>query len=68
MSKKKKGLQEFSDEDQKYYEREARLQYGADSVNQSVQRWNSYSEAEQDAIKLEGDQIYMDFGGCHGCR
>ncbi len=60
MSKKKRGLDGHSDEQQKQYEREARLQYGRDTVNDSMQRWNSYSEAEQEAIKAEGNQIYVD--------
>lgn len=60
MSKKKRGLDSHSDEQQKQYEREARLQYGRDTVNDSMQRWNSYSEAKQEAIKAEGNQIYVD--------
>lgn len=40
------------------YEREARLQYGADTVNASIQRWNSYGKARQDEIMAEGRQIY----------
>lgn len=56
----KKQLKSHSDEQQKQYEREARLQYGPDRVNESIKRWNSYSDAEQEAIKAEGSQIYVD--------
>lgn len=48
----------FSDEQQKQYEREARLQYGPDLVNESVKRWNSYTPAQQQAIRDEGERIY----------
>lgn len=60
MSKKKRGLKRHSAEEQKQYEREARLQYGPDTVNASIERWNSYSDAEQKAITAEGNQIYVD--------
>jgi DNA-binding transcriptional MerR regulator len=58
---KKHLFQGFSDEKQKEYEREIRLQYGPDTVNQSVKRWNSYSQAERDGIADEGNQIYSDW-------
>ncbi len=58
MPKKKGGFPRHSDEDQRYYEREARLQYGADAVNSSLERWGSYSKAQQDAIIAEGERIY----------
>lgn len=60
MSKKKRGLKPHSEEQQKYYEREARLQWGPASVNESIGRWNSYSKAEQDVIIAEGNQIYVE--------
>ena len=60
MSKKRRGLKQHSPEQQKQYEREARLQYGPGEVNESIGRWNSYSKAEQEAIKAEGNQIYVD--------
>ena len=62
MSEKKRGLQPHSDEEQRDYEREARLQYGPGIVNESIARWQGYSKAEQDAIMAEGDQIYRDLG------
>jgi len=58
MGKKKRGLKRHSAEEQKQYEREARLQYGPERVNESIGRWNSYSQARQDAIMAEGSQIY----------
>jgi len=56
-----KGLFEgFDPEQQKQYEREARLQYGPDNVNESIKRWNSYTKAQQEAIFEEGGAIYGD--------
>ena len=60
MSKKKRGLKRHSGDQQKQYEREARLQYGPAEVNETIGRWNSYSKARQAAIMAEGDQIYAD--------
>ncbi|MDE2950977.1 MAG: TipAS antibiotic-recognition domain-containing protein [Chloroflexota bacterium] len=60
MSEKKTGLKRHNAEEQKQYEREARLQYGPGTVNESIERWNSYSGAEQEAIIAEGNQIYVD--------
>lgn len=50
----------FSEEQQKDYEREARLQWDADTVNDSVARWASYSPAQKEAIMAQGNQIYTD--------
>ena len=60
MAKKKRGLKQHSREQQKQYEREARLQYGPAEVNATIKRWNDYGKAQQDAIMAEGDQIYSD--------
>ncbi|MDE2855291.1 MAG: TipAS antibiotic-recognition domain-containing protein [Chloroflexota bacterium] len=60
MSRKRRGLKQHNPEQQKHYEREARLQYGPAEVNETIGRWNSYSKAEQEAIKAEGNQIYID--------
>lgn len=60
MSPKKRGLKRHSPEEQQHYEREARLQYGPAQVNDSIQRWQSYSKAQQEAIIAEGEQIYVD--------
>lgn len=50
----------FTEEKQKYYERVARLQFGPDRVNESIKRWNGYSEAEREAVRQEGGQVYLD--------
>lgn len=47
-------------EEEKQMTREARLQYDPDLVNESVQRWGSYSEAEKQRIMDEGNRIYHD--------
>lgn len=60
MSDDKKGFERHSDDQQKQYEREARLQYNPNMVNESIKLWNSYSKDEQDAIMEEGSQIYID--------
>ncbi|MCY4020742.1 MAG: TipAS antibiotic-recognition domain-containing protein [Chloroflexi bacterium] len=60
MSEKKSGLKRHSAEEQQFYEREARLQYGPGTVNESIERWNSYDDVEQEAIVAEGNQIYVD--------
>lgn len=60
MAKQRRGLQPHSAEEQKQYEREARLQWGPASVNESISRWNSYSEARQAAIIAEGNRIYSE--------
>lgn len=60
MSKNKKVFERQDDEQQKQYTREARLQYNPSIVNESMQRWNSYSKDRQDEIMEEGNQIYVD--------
>ena len=57
---KKQLFEAFSDEKQKEYEREARLQWGPGSVNESVKRWGGYSDAQREAIQVEGGEIYRD--------
>lgn len=68
MSKKERGLQRHSDGEQKQYEREARLQYGPAEVNETIGTWNSYSKAKQEAIKAEGDQVYLDLADVMAAR
>ena len=68
MAKKKRGLKTHSPEQQKQYEREARLQYGPSEVNDSIQRWNSFSKAQQDTIIAEGNQIYVDLAAAMEAR
>ena len=60
MSGKKRGLQRPNAQEQKQYEREARLQYGPGAVNESIERWQNYSDAEQAEIIAEGNQVYAD--------
>ena len=55
---KKKLFKGFSDKKQKEYEREARLQYGPDLVNESVARWASYGKSKQADIMAEAGDIY----------
>lgn len=50
----------FSEETQKQYEREARLQYDPQIVNDSIKRWSHYSQAEKDHILAEAGEIYRD--------
>ncbi|MBZ0277992.1 MAG: MerR family transcriptional regulator [Anaerolineae bacterium] len=57
---KKQLFKAFSEKQQKQYEREARLQYGPELVNESVKRWGSYTKAKKEAIMEEGNQIYLD--------
>jgi hypothetical protein len=56
----KKQAGAWSPKKQKHYERVARLQYGAEIVNESVQRWNNYTKAQQEAIQREGGEVYID--------
>lgn len=57
---KKRMFEGFSEEKQKEYEREARLRWGPENVNESTRRWNSYSAEKKAAIQEEGGQIYLD--------
>ncbi len=57
---KKQLFRAFTEEEQQQYEREARLQYGPDTVNESIKRWNSYTKAQQEAILEEAGEIYSD--------
>jgi len=60
---KKQLFEAFSGEKQKEYEREIRLQYGPDTVNQSIKRWNGYTKAQQQNVIDEGNQIYTEIAG-----
>lgn len=57
---KRQFFEAFTDEKQKEYEREARLQYGPDTVNASIKRWNNYTPAQKEAIGNEGNAVYSD--------
>ena len=60
---KRQLFQSFSDGKQKEYEREIRLQYGPDTVNQSIKKWNGYTKAQQQNVIDEGNQIYTEIAG-----
>lgn len=61
MNKRKlPAFEPLSDEKQAQYERQARLQYGPENVNESLRRWASYSQAQRDAILAEGGQVYLE--------
>lgn len=57
---KKRLFEAFSEEKQKQYEREARLQWGPSTVNESIKRWNSYTSEQQQAVQQQGGEIYVD--------
>lgn len=57
---KKQLFRAFSEEEQKDYERLARLEYGPELVNESVKRWNGYSKAQRDNIMAESNAVYTD--------
>lgn len=50
----------FNDEEQRHYERLARLEYGPGLVDESVKRWKGYSKAQQQAILDEAGAIYSE--------
>ncbi len=55
---KKRDRSEASEEKQARWQQEAVESWG-DGVKQSIRLWNSYSEAEQQAILQEGSEIYQ---------
>lgn len=57
---KKHLFSAFSEEKQKEYEREARLQWGPENVNPSIQKWNNYTETQKESIMQEGGEVYLD--------
>ncbi len=57
---KRRLFEPFSEEKQKEYEREVRLQYDPEIVRESGKRWNSYTKAQKEAIGEEGNQLYND--------
>lgn len=54
----KKLFKGFSEEKQKDYEREIRLRYGPDKVEESRRNWASYSDQQKQTIMDEGNAIY----------
>ena len=57
---KKTIFEGFSEEQQKEYEKEVRQKYDPKLVDESVKRWNSYSQAQKDQIGVEGEANYHD--------
>lgn len=57
---KKQLFDGFDEDQQKDYERQARLEYGPTHVNESVRRWGSYSDDQKQAILAEMQTIYQD--------
>jgi DNA-binding transcriptional MerR regulator len=62
----KKLFAGFTAEEEEGYVAQAREQYGDVEVDASYQRWNSYSESEQAAIKAEGRAIYAELAALVG--
>ena len=60
MAKQQRRMQRHSDSQQQEYEREARLTYEPGIVRESMARWDSYSQAQKDAILAKGDAVYAD--------
>jgi DNA-binding transcriptional MerR regulator len=58
----------FNEEQQQEYEAEAEQLWGSETVNQSRQRWGSYSDEKKRQIFAEGKQIYLDLAAAipHG--
>ena len=55
---RKKVFGRIPEKTQKDFERRARLEYGPQTVNDSIRRWNSYTTDQQNAIFEEGNHIY----------
>ena len=56
--KKKEVFQGFNDEKQQRYTDEAKKRYGGEVVQESVDRWNSYSAEKKAAIQAEQESIF----------
>lgn len=50
----------FDEEEEKRYVAEAREEWGAEEVDASYRRWNSYSAQQKAAIQAEGSEIYRE--------
>lgn len=60
MSENNGGFEAQSEEQEKQYAREARLQYDPEIVKESHNRWNSYTKSQQQFIKEDGSRIYSE--------
>lgn len=56
---KKKLFTGFTEEEEKKYAQEARDRWGAESVDRSYKRWNSYSAEQRQQILAEGGANYQ---------
>lgn len=56
----KRPFKKLDEQTQQDYTREARLQYDPKTVNESMQRWNSYTKLQKEGIIDEGNRIYRD--------
>ncbi|MBI5957874.1 MAG: MerR family transcriptional regulator [Chloroflexi bacterium] len=50
----------FTEEEEQRYTQEARDLYGAEQVDATYKRWNSYSAQKKEQIMVEGQGIYTD--------
>jgi DNA-binding transcriptional MerR regulator len=55
---KKEIFNGFSEEKQAEYAQQARQKYGSELVDESMQRWGSYSAEKKEQIKAEGEAVY----------
>ena len=60
MSDAHKVFGDTDSDEQKGYEREARLQYDQDVVRESQDNWGGYTASQQAFIKEQGNQIYQE--------
>jgi hypothetical protein len=57
---KKSIFEGFHEEKQEAYARQARQLYGRELVDESMKRWDSYSDQQKDQIRAEGEAIYQE--------
>ncbi|MEO1287239.1 MAG: TipAS antibiotic-recognition domain-containing protein [Chloroflexota bacterium] len=60
MSKKHEVFGNTSKEEEQQLTREARLQYDQDKFQEAQGNWNSYTDAQKDFVKAEGNRIYQE--------
>ncbi|MEO0598463.1 MAG: TipAS antibiotic-recognition domain-containing protein [Chloroflexota bacterium] len=60
MSDAHKVFGDTDSDQQKAYQREARLQYDQDVVRESQDNWGSYTASQQEFIKEQGNEIYQE--------
>jgi DNA-binding transcriptional MerR regulator len=57
---KKQLFAGFTPEEEEHYRQQASDLYGAEEVNASYKRWNSYSQQKKEQIMADGQAIYLD--------